>query len=622
MFGNRKTKKNETSSQDTIPYYISALLKKNKIPSPVVINKQVNYCFPSSVNPKISRLLGNIPVRPPSDSGIMIVKNAFSPLENVIDVKFIEQTRNCSVPLIFVDGLGKAAIALGNLIVLEEKYFRLFEADSKNTAIHEISHVLGMDHPTNAWLWMYIRSEAEPPHLPLSESNYDYTHMAYVPSYQALLDLRLMTFPDTPMIYDIAALQAVYGVNTNYNSGDTLYRFSCDKNRLFTIWDPSGNDSLIAQECATNNIINLDSGKILNRVGNNFFKIAFDSEIENVFSGEGHDIIFGNHLNNIIHAGSGNDQIYPGSGNATIITGLGHDIVYATSQNSLIIIKDYTRDDSFSLVSLSNDFNCTALAPEVFTNRVNECKTIVTINSNFCEKKFYPKKIIIENYCDEKINFINQFTLLDALFHFLYYPNNIPELYIYLFLTIAAIVLGACYPEIEKTSQKLAQNLEWKKDCETEMLEMLGRIVIRGHLPLAPCLAYDISKAMRLRRDDYRKLHLDTTFQSNIKQNLYSLLGIFEICTLYLAAPLVTVFITMFISLFSNSTEAWKKTNNKPFSERSKCVFFKGIEGASTTFLKSIPGGHVLHNSLEKQDEAFNEYENLRENVTRCIIFV
>ena len=44
----------------------------------------------------------------------------------------------------------------------------------------------------------------------------------------------------TPMVYDIAAIQYLYGANMNHNSGDTTYSFDPDTPFIEAIWDAGG----------------------------------------------------------------------------------------------------------------------------------------------------------------------------------------------------------------------------------------------------------------------------------------------------------------------------------------------------------------------------------------------
>jgi hypothetical protein len=51
----------------------------------------------------------------------------------------------------------------------------------------------------------------------------------------------------TPMAYDIAAMQLLYGANTTFNSGDTTYDLATPAAALqwTSIWDTGGTDEII-----------------------------------------------------------------------------------------------------------------------------------------------------------------------------------------------------------------------------------------------------------------------------------------------------------------------------------------------------------------------------------------
>jgi hypothetical protein len=103
------------------------------------------------------------------------------------------------------------------------------------TFVHEIGHVLGLSHPNNS----------------AEDSNYDQstTTMSYN-MYMSNAGDTLWSF--TPMMYDIAAAQYLYGVNTSYNSGNTTYgnTYITGEKRLWTIWDAGGVDKIDVSQLA------------------------------------------------------------------------------------------------------------------------------------------------------------------------------------------------------------------------------------------------------------------------------------------------------------------------------------------------------------------------------------
>lgn len=102
--------------------------------------------------------------------------------------------------------------------------------------LHEIGHALGLDHPHEDF--------------PVADSTIDsinYSVMSYrsytgddLEGYSNASD----SYAQTPMMSDIAAVQYLYGANYNYNSDNTIYKFTPASGKIFeTIWDGGGNDT-------------------------------------------------------------------------------------------------------------------------------------------------------------------------------------------------------------------------------------------------------------------------------------------------------------------------------------------------------------------------------------------
>ena len=90
------------------------------------------------------------------------------------------------------------------------------------TIIHETGHLLGLKHPQDA--------SGSFGAVPVSANSLEYTVMSYR-SYIGASTTQGLTnatwsFPQTLMLYDIAALQYMYGANYNTNSGDTVYKWN------------------------------------------------------------------------------------------------------------------------------------------------------------------------------------------------------------------------------------------------------------------------------------------------------------------------------------------------------------------------------------------------------------
>ena len=173
---------------------------------------------------------------------------------------------------------------------------------------HEIFHALGVEHPNDN------------PDIPFPEdkNSREYTVMAGEFSVELasikIIDEKSYAIPSTPMAYDVAALQYLYGPNTKFNSGNTTYTFDPNIPEIKLIWDGGGTDTLNFSNFSESSTINLTDGSYSTIPFNgwflkNNFSIAFGAVIENVITGSGADVIIGNSSNNVITGGLGGDTI-------------------------------------------------------------------------------------------------------------------------------------------------------------------------------------------------------------------------------------------------------------------------------------------------------------------------
>ncbi len=175
--------------------------------------------------------------------------------------------------------------------------------DGYQTFIHEIGHALGISHPNG--------NEFEPGY------HYENTAMSVVHRSGGFTSSSL--FSSTPMVYDIAAIQFLYGANHFYNATSTVYDLSDSSTKVWTIWDGNGNDTLSAINDTAGALLDLREGVgSYNKVGDNVAYIAFGANIENAEGGTGDDTIIGNGLNNYLTGDSGGDDITGAAGNDTI----------------------------------------------------------------------------------------------------------------------------------------------------------------------------------------------------------------------------------------------------------------------------------------------------------------
>ena len=231
--------------------------------------------------------------------------------------------------------------------------------DAHLTLIHEIGHGLGLDHSHSGGggdphVFPGVAGEQSAGTNNLN----DVLHT--VMSYRKGPDIRDNTMvpndnnfgnAGTPMAFDIAAIQFLYGVNANFANGNDTYILpdAAAAGTFWTsIWDTGGTDA-ITYAGTRNATIDLRSATLQNEVGGGGFAskatgifggytIAADFTnaladvngetgviIENASGGSGNDTIVGNNVNNILMGNGGNDSINGGSGNDNLIGGVGAD---------------------------------------------------------------------------------------------------------------------------------------------------------------------------------------------------------------------------------------------------------------------------------------------------------
>jgi hypothetical protein len=201
--------------------------------------------------------------------------------------------------------------------------------------IHEIGHLLGLKHPGD---YDSAGSGADGPFLPAATDNGDYTQMSYNDPSSYYIN---RTYATTPMLYDIQAIQYLYGANMSYQAGSDTYTVN-NSTAPMCIWDAGGTDTLDFSACTGASVINLNAGAFSETArGLNNISIAYDVTIESAIGGSGGTTFYANAAGNRLTGGAGADTFHQGAGNDTIAGGAGQDtVVFTKNFASYTVVRD------------------------------------------------------------------------------------------------------------------------------------------------------------------------------------------------------------------------------------------------------------------------------------------
>lgn len=254
------------------------------------------------------------------------------------------------------------------------------------TLLHELGHALGLGHP-------FETKTANNALLTGTENNSQYSVMSNL-DYEGAGFTFISTgansyswYPvqlTTPMLYDILAIQYLYGANMSTRTGDDNYTFSNSSAELKAIWDAGGVDTFDLSNQSRSQWVNLNAGEfssigiketwqsgqgivVSSAVDN--IAIAYDVIIENAIGGTGNDVLTGNQVGNQLNGGPGSDRLIGGQGIDTAIYAENFaNYSLSTNQALQILVRNSTTEDLDTLSEIEwLQFKDQTIAASVFS---------------------------------------------------------------------------------------------------------------------------------------------------------------------------------------------------------------------------------------------------------------
>jgi serralysin len=250
------------------------------------------------------------------------------------------------------------------------------------TVLHEIGHALGLKHP-------FESVTDNPLVLPENEDSKQFTIMSYTAQAQSVAWFPVeggsyssrYVAQAKPALYDIQALQNLYGTKEEHALGDDTYAWTAnpdlqaDQYFYDTLWDAGGTDTLDGSNQVRPNLLDLREGHYssvgyvenpLSQLpiwlqanfsvesanpyynpnslydGSNNVAIAFGTVIENANGGMANDTLVGNGLANYLEGNAGDDFLAGFYGDDMLDGGVGTDVAHFRGLPAQYALSDST----------------------------------------------------------------------------------------------------------------------------------------------------------------------------------------------------------------------------------------------------------------------------------------
>ena len=223
--------------------------------------------------------------------------------------------------------------------------FSMFSSKGFSNAVHELGHAMGLTHSGS-----YNGTDPSQGTVFQTDSK-QYTIMSYNPASMTGSNVVVdgTTYYDsTPMLYDIYAVQRLYGAPTVSAAGNTRFGFNASEGLpapydftknprpVLTIYSHTKTNTLDLSGFSTDATVNLHSGAFSSFAGmTNNVTIYYTTSVDTLIAGSGTNTIYANDDPDSITGGTGSNTLFLGRGTDTVES-RGHDTIIAGTGDSLI----------------------------------------------------------------------------------------------------------------------------------------------------------------------------------------------------------------------------------------------------------------------------------------------